>query len=775
MAFIALIDPSRTERSEIILLAILQQLRNRVEDALKERRRPEDDRLREDWRLAFKGVAGGLSLFAKNYHPLDDLDPDLFLDWGLERASDGASLRMKLHRLFDTACRILQVRALMLAFDDADTDASHAVKLLECIRKYLDAPLVMVLLTGDLELYSLLVRQHFAETVAGKREAALDLQRRSTQGDRSSQYLRMIDHLEEQYLLKLFPIRHRMQLQPLWNVTRSAECRVTHPLWDSQSSPVKDVMQAIVRRGLRVKTGPDVAVYVEFLLKQPLRSVLQVMSNCAPYLGTPSPETMDSTDWSEELSTALSRSLQALALTSLYKYSVDTDSIAAQELPALTQAVFDLSVLDGDIDTALYLRPMSAEPDIKASFAALAAEIPNFCAQNPGTALRYMLRGPGSVSLYSLVRTQPGPATFSDDRAHQFKSYMGIGRREDSLDWARRATAVIAQPYSINPKARVVLPGIIGISRRGRQSEHTARTAIRLAVEKNAIKQLPVFALSIVDVASPSGMRTYGSIFNLLGLIEKLLSADSGRAQEARTILERAYPSLTISAPSWSQEITSELEDSEPHKHAQFGVESSKQENLWEKIETWHKQSMQLAKLTLPSSIFLGKVWTRLFFSLQNAADGLRPRSDFCEAMEIFALCVINAFLVEEAEHHLSEQKNTSSSKARIDRNNPRTSADWFVEKLKSTKPQRGDFPLTSIIATCPLLLGLLDSSLDYADALLPLFPEETQTSSIKELLCPKELKTLLKKVSVAGKTRQQNSTSKSAQTPNDSIETTEP
>lgn len=766
MAFVALIDPSRIERSEIILLVILQHLRKQVEDVLKGRRRSEDDRLREEWRQAFRGVAGGLSLFAKGYHPLDDLDPDLFLDWGLERASDSTSLRTKLHRLFDTACRILEVKALMLAFDDADTDSSHAVSLLECIRKYLDAPIVMVLLTGDLELYSLLVRQHFAETVAGKREAALDLQRRSTQGDRSAQYLRMIDHLEEQYLLKLFPIRRRMQLQSLWNVMRGAKCRVMHEDWGAESIPVEDVIHAIVRRGLRVKTGPDVTVYVEFLLKQPLRSVLQVMANCIPHLGTSSPSTMESVSWSAELTTALGRSLQALALTSLYKLSVDTDAIAAQELPDLTQAVFDLSLLDGDIDTALYLRPMSADPDLKASFAALAAEVPIFCAKQPGTALRYMLRGPGSVSLYSLARDQSGPTTSAEDRINQFKSYMGIGRREDSLDWARRATAVIAQPYSITPKARVVLPGVVGLSRKGRQSEHTARTAIRLAVESDEIQQLPVFALSMVDVASGAGMRTYGSIFTLVGLIEKLLSADSKVVQEARTIFDRAYPSLTVSAPSWSQGITSDLEETEPPKPAKLGSELSKQERLWERIDAWRQSALQLADVTLPSAIFLGKVWTRLFFSLQSATEGLRPRADFGEVMEIFALCVINAFLVEEAEHHLAGSPSTLPSEFRIDRNNPRSSASWFVDKLNSVQLRRSEFPMTSIMATCPLLLGLLDARLDYADALKSFFPDGTQMASIEEMLRPKELTALLKIVSVAGQSRTRSTSSKVAATP---------
>lgn len=239
MAFIALIDPSRIERSEIILLVILQHLSKQVEESLKVLRQMRNEQLRDEWRRAFKGVAGGLSLFTKEYHPLNDLDPELFLDWGLERTSDSTSLRKKLHYLFDTACRILGVQALMLGFDDADTDSTHAINLLECIRKYLDTPRVMVLVTGDMELYSLLVRQHFAATVAGKPEAALELQRSSKQGDRSGQYLRMIDHMEEQYLLKLFPIRRRMQLKPLWNIKLLDNCHAKYPAWGKTRSSLR--------------------------------------------------------------------------------------------------------------------------------------------------------------------------------------------------------------------------------------------------------------------------------------------------------------------------------------------------------------------------------------------------------------------------------------------------------------------------------------------------------------------------------------------------------
>lgn len=747
MAFIASIDPSRVEQNEIILLVILQQLRRRVELFLKERTRPEDDHLREEWRSAFRGVAGGLSLFANGYHPLDDLDPELFLDWGLERARDGISLRTKLHRLFAVACRILGVHALMFAFDDADTDSRHAMHLLECIRKYLDAPLVMVLVTGDMELYSLLVRRHFAKTVTGMREAALELHRRQAVGDRSIQTFRMVDHLEEQYLLKLFPIVRRTQLQPLWSIMDKANYLATSSEWKGGARPIREVVDEIVKRGLRIRKDSDVAIYAEFLLKQPLRSALQVMAHCAPHLGDGSPGM--SATWSAGLTTALSRALEGLALTSLYKFSVDTDELAARELPALVQAVFELSLHDGDIDTAPYLRPMSAERDIRACFAALAAQVPNFCAERPGTALRYLLRGPGSVSLYSLARHHLRmEALPPQDRIYQFESYMGIGRREDGLDWARRATAVIALPYGINPKNRVVLPGVIGLNRKGRKQEHTARTAIRLAIQNDKIVSMPVFALGMVDVANATEMRTYGSIFVIVGLIEKLLSAHS--EQDARNTFNNAYPSVTVSAPGWSPQ--GGLEEAEPTNQEGQEYAPSKHQNLWESTRKWRESALGLAKNVTPSAIFLGKVWTRLFFSLEKAADELRPQYKFGDVMEIFALCVINAFFVEEAEHHLSVAP--SDSDAGIDRSNPRTSATAFIKKLQSGALNRQAFPLTSIVATCPLILGLLDENKAYAEALKELFPEDTAVSAIQALLRPEAAAELMAMVSVAGAPR---------------------
>lgn len=735
LGFVALIDPSRIEHSEIVLLVILQQLSERVDKSLREGCKLESEKSRKDWREAFKGVAGGLALFAKDHHPLDGFDPDFFMDWGLERTRDSANLRKKLHHLFNLACEILQVKALMLAFDDADTDATHAINLLECIRKYLDTPRVMVLVTGDMELYSLLVRQHFEKSVTNKREV-----------DRSTQYVRMIGHLEEQYLLKLFPVRRRMQLLPLWNLLLEADYKVGYS--DKQNTNQIKTVQALVERlvqqGLRVKAGHDVALYKEFLLKQPLRSVLQVMTHCAPNLHGRPEENDQVLAWLSELTNVLNRAMQALALTSLYRFSVDTDAIAARELPALTEAVFDLSLRDGDLDTAPYLRPMSAEQDIKNSFVALAAEVPNFCTQSPGTLLRYLLQGPGSVSLYEIYRDRLGANVSVEVGIRRFKQYVGVGRKEDASDWARRATAVIAANHGKGPVLRA---GVIGLKRGDKSS----------TIEK-AAACFPVLGVSLVNVTYTVNTYTYASIFNIVGQIEKLLTLGTSDSKNIRSTLRKVDQILTISAPNWvvasnpdSDEPSSSQDENEKEEGKDTENDSSAMDSLASQIEVWLRDIEDLSKTVSPSAVFIGKVWTRLYFSLVNAAEALRPQSNFAGAMEIFALCVINAFLVEEAEHHVTTLAKNSDDFVRIDRSNPRTLAQHFVSKLKRSNLDRNVFPMTAIMATCPLLLGLLDLDKGYVDALRPFFPKSQAPEGIKALLRQPELTAYMKEADITG------------------------
>lgn len=760
ISFFDIIDPSRIEHNEIPLLIILQKIREKVDQAARKSQYWNDTTDYDAWRKSFKQVAGGLSLFSKDFHPLNDLDPDLFLDWGLERTSDSLNLRNGLHRLFEKTCKILGVKALIFGFDDADTDSTLAMPLLESIRKYLDTPHVMVIVTGDMELYSLLVQQRFSTSVAGKKDAAINLRRKASTGDRSEQYIRMIDHLEEQYLLKLFPIRRRLQLKPLLNIIKDGktECVISAGRVIHEDHEVRHVLELMISKGLRVKNASDISLYVDLLLAQPMRTLSQLIANCTPLIMNEQTKIIDfkNKEWDAKLSQELCSSLQATSLTSLYKLGVATDAIAADDFPALIEASFDLSLQDGDFDGAYYLRPKSSSHDIKLGFSYLAAEVSRYCAQKPGKALRFMLRGPGSVSTYARNANEQSQPTGTEQSNYlrQFYSYMGVGRNEDSLDWSRRATAVISQPFFSGTNKIAIGPGIIGLRAKRRNGKELifSKAFQQLRNAKNPI--IATAELGTSKIFSQTSARNYASIYIIIALIEELLT----NGENARAAYNKALSKVSVSAPVWNDVKNTagnhlDVNDEDEDEDAE-GKEGDLEQALWDKIVKWIEIIDETKKKTLPSSIFLGKVWARLHYSLENAAMANRG-SGFATTMEIFALCVINAFLVEEADHHLHTAPQANLT---INRKNPKTSASNYLVNL-ATSPgidnlTAENFPFTSIIASCPLVLGLLNADENYADSfnnLIPAGDEETRTYYIEKNLCPKDHYETLNEISIAG------------------------
>ena len=718
MRFLPLIDPSRIEHSEIPLLVILRQIAKCVNRQLEAQGSLDCEKSRQSWREAFKNVAGGLALFQQGHHALNDLDPELFLDWGLERAGDSLDLRKKLQKLFDLACEILKVDALMLAFDDADTDAGHAVGLLECIRKYLDMPRMMVVVAGDMELYALLVRRHFAKTIGGRVIFGNANTENIAHKGRSDQYLRMIDQLEEQYLLKLFPTHRRASLAPLWNTMDESTSTYRYEFsWSNAKCDVREQIDQLIRSALRIRTKSDVALFRVYLLKQPLRSVIDLMAHCARHLEWPNCDS-GRTDPGELFNTFCA-AMRGLTLTSLYKLRIDTDALSERSSPELCRAVFDLTRGGDDVDTAPYLSPTSDDEDIRNCSAALAAEVARFCYGQPGAMLRYLCRGPLNVLLYVLTRDGVGYNEQSDLGRQRFRQYLGIGRDEYALDWGRRATGQIASHYS-TPRSKDVQLGTYFLSSKDSAAESAA------------------IQLSLIKISERKGIRTYASLFTLLGLVERLLSEqynakndNAGKGlsiEDIRHLLRKTYPTLTIPAPSWG--ATAEAE-ARGRASSRLDTEEEADDELIEQLliplEEWLSDVELLKKFLAPSSIFVGKVANRLLLNLENVAEAFGPRlkqpNVAADLVEMFAVCLLNAFFVEEAEHHFVIGAQTNET-GPVNRGNPRTSPKPFLKKLKATKLLPERWPLMAIVATCPLVLGLLYERAEYREMFEQLLPK---------------------------------------------------
>jgi hypothetical protein len=554
------IDPSRIEANEILLLVLLKALNDKVTNKLFVSEKCEDTHSQsESWKKSFKSVAGALVLFKKDHHPLNEFDEELFFEIGLEQAGHSAKLRDNLNTLFTEACKILQVKALLFAFDDADTSAHCAIDLIETIRKYLDTPRVMIVITGDLELYSILVRQNFRHELArGKRD---EWGAEGSAGGRAVQQVRMLDHLEEQYLLKLFPLRERHHLFPLWRLAddsgnRKAVANFAISTDIAQGQELKQFVRNLIKKGFRLATRSDISLYTEYLLMQPVRSVLQVLSRIQE-------------EENEAGSGQFGLAIQDLALQNFYHYNIASEELAAEDFRVLVEAVFDVAMHDGDPDTSAYLRPSSALPHNRGAMYGLSAAVAQKLRGKPSACISYLLRGPGMVKLAHDAANSNRRKLDEKVLLNEFKRYMGVGKNDDALGWARLATVALVSEHAIAQTKRVVRYGIVGLNQDS-SSDFIGYRKVFASHIKN-YEAYPAAAFSLVN-SSGTGSRTFASIYNVVGLMGRLLELTLTPGWEGFTPYEKKksigsalsgfYPNTnTISVPSWIAITNTDNED----------------------------------------------------------------------------------------------------------------------------------------------------------------------------------------------------------------------
>jgi hypothetical protein len=764
LAVVGCIDPSRVESNEILLLTLLHALKEKVVGTLKPAPRCEiDSDTRKKWEKAFHKVAGGLVMFQKNHDPLEELDEDLFLEIGIERAGHSAKLREHLAQLFEEACTLLKVDALLFAFDDGDTNSKHAIALLEVIRNYLDTPHVLVLLTGDLELYSLLVRQNFRSELTQGNPSEWGGQNASN--DRSAQQSRMLDHLEEQYLLKLFPVQERHTLFPLWRLADETGARRAKAKYQvkvkGQETPLIQFVNSKIKNGFRLTASNDIDLYTEFFLMQPLRSVVQTLARIAAVNSRQDPQA-----YAHEFAQAMI----AMSMQNLYHANIAVDELVAENFHALTETMFDIAMADGHPDISAYLRPTSAELHNRSAMFGLSAAVAQHLRGRPGTCLTFLLRGPGMVKVMHDAVDSNKRNFDADVLRREFRRYMGPGRREDALGWSRLASAALIGEYTFNPSHRLIRYGIIGLT----QGRTNGTTSFHKAFDPiiGQDQKYPAAAFSLVNL-SGSGTRTLASIYNILGLIGNLLtlteksawkiSDTEGEEKQKEDVFNQLlgfFPyTNSVERPVWiknQESVNDEVENEDL-----LSEQQKKLIEAWvEPLYKWLKSAAELKTSIAPSSVMVAKVMPRLFYGLENISDSLRANTsrydtDFASAMELFALCVVNAFLAEESAFHLTDKGDP----IRIILDNPKTSATNYLRRLdaevKDSTIDRERLPLTTIIATCPLITGLI--SKDHSDKRWPFLSKADQSNTMSGLFISAVIWEQLSGVSIAGGNKNNN------------------
>jgi len=237
-----------------------------------------------DWQNLLYQLAAGLPTIAGMGN--DDFlksekwhDPVYVLETGLRNTHASYNLELNFHQFIDKSLRLLDKKSFIIGFDDIDTRFQRGWPLLEIIRKYLTTPQLITVISGDMELYSILVRsrqwKNFGATILKQEK------------DRKQDIFQpMVNKLEEQYMLKLLKPMRRMELRTLHHLYERAALNkeqegrpysiTVKQTGSGAPTDIRTIIEKIVNLVFRVK-GSEKELYIRHIMHEPLRTILRLL------------------------------------------------------------------------------------------------------------------------------------------------------------------------------------------------------------------------------------------------------------------------------------------------------------------------------------------------------------------------------------------------------------------------------------------------------------------------------------------------------------------
>lgn len=233
---------------------------------------------RQQWDEQLKSLAEGLPT-------LDTMEPsyekwqdaDYIMKLGLKRVKGARDLARNFHGLLKCALKILDKKAFLIALDDIDVDFLKGWPVLETLRKYLTTPLIITLLSGDFDLYSMAIRKQ-----QWKNFGRPLLVNEGEKLDRLTPFDNLVTQMEGQYIQKVLSPNNRIYLKTLLEKKFEGKGYVDINI-DARSSNshesinIEDAYKEQLKV-LGIVNPLEREVYVNFLLGLPIRTQIRLLT-----------------------------------------------------------------------------------------------------------------------------------------------------------------------------------------------------------------------------------------------------------------------------------------------------------------------------------------------------------------------------------------------------------------------------------------------------------------------------------------------------------------
>lgn len=351
---LAEIDPTEFSDDEVFFVSLLSSIQKSIEEQQKpykaeESRKEVLKELQKSIDLMVKGLA---KLILKHGQLENMSDAQFFIQEEVEGGVCCAYLKEQFSNMAENLCKYLDVDALLVTVDDADMNFHKCQEIFETVRKYMLDKRMIFVFAGDLQLYSLVIRgmqiNHF-----GKTSLRYD-------NERKLQRSLLLDKLEEQYIMKLFPLNNHVKLYSFGEIMQNNDLYIT--FLDTSETRQEIRLHQFLYRDMPEKVScyiPGLSTKYISLLNT--RSALQLISFWVHH---------SSPDMTREKAGVLwSKGVGLVVSHALIKHHIDMNSVRNGELHKLLSTIREfVREMKRGIDGAMLLPEIGTYSQQLASF-----------------------------------------------------------------------------------------------------------------------------------------------------------------------------------------------------------------------------------------------------------------------------------------------------------------------------------------------------------------------------------------------------------------------
>lgn len=608
------VDPTTLGSGENFFIYILSTFYEKIKSIHKDAKpwaqqskgqldlRKQLNELMEELTLAVKNLTN-----SKTSH-LETIDDSWVYQDSMKLGMSSMKLRDNFRELVEKTCQFCHCDALLIGIDDADINCSKSADVLEYLRKYMITPQLIFIFAGDMHLQEQVVRGMQLSNF-NKDSFALD---------KALNHIRLglIDQMQEQYLLKLFPLTNRYTLQNL-RKEQLQNIKLTLDNTPSQESCL-EFLQRIVAPHI----GPGSSIQTA-LINMPKRTFFQLMRYCMIH---------------KEKDRYVVDGLRQVANYAIAKHGIPAYEIEQGSVSALSRGVINVVRKDDDMMSAAALIPVR-EDELNRAFLYLSAEISE-TAQKHYKGLEFLL------STYSYFQLHKRFMENGNQQSQEeaFQRYADSTFNGDYLLWGKRMTAAMAHlAPSGSAKVKQFRNGCIRIMKRPKEKGWRRLDAIENKIlnsyreEQEQGASSPDLLRYYIALKNAISAVTYNnvsalciSIYNLLGCLQQCISAlltapEPGEALHKILHPGSEYPSEE-SPFSTSSTPTDDDDDDNSDDVPSESPKDIQPEEIWlivdEIIEWWnkYKDKKVTEKHYAPN---FSKCWKRFSNSLTWRADDI--------------------------------------------------------------------------------------------------------------------------------------------------------